>query len=344
MKLCSISNYTHKGYINEFFIYNKLSSLLGIGIEDSFNFYNPNIAYTINKNYTHLLVYFDYKTTSIQGYDELLSEIKIPKIFIIDTIPPKHEEINKEFIDTFLKNNIYSFTCLSKNLQEILYKKHANGIILFSDKDKNLFEKYYIKTNNIPKIVIPPSLGKEKEIKINYNNFSPNKLLGYNGVPSYANGFTFIGNALNNLPELQLSVFGTHGRTDLNNELLINDILEKVPNVKFRGRLKNYNKFFKLYHIYPNLSIYDSFDYFTFKSLLNGMVPLLTKNTGTSSYFQSYPFICSLDDNSIKYNLELILKTPPNYLKEILDNIAENLRELSDEKCLSKYQTFIKNI
>ena len=67
MKLCSISNYTHKGYINEFFIYNKLSSLLGIGIEDSFNFYNPNIAYTINKNYTHLLVYFDYKSTSIQG-------------------------------------------------------------------------------------------------------------------------------------------------------------------------------------------------------------------------------------------------------------------------------------
>ena len=344
MKLCSINNYTHKGYINEFFIYNKLSSLLGIGIKDSFNFNNPNIAYTINKNYTHLLVYFDYKVTSIQEYDELLSEIKIPKIFVIDTIPLKHEEINKEFIDTFLKNNIYSFTCLSKNLQEILYKKHANGIILFSDNDKNLFEKYYTKTNSIPKIVIPPSLGKEKEIKINYNNFSPNKLLGYNGVPSYANGFTFIGNAFSNLPELQLSVFGTHGRTDFNNEILINDILEKVPNVKFRGRLKNYNKFFKLYHIYPNLAIYDSFDYFTFKSLLNGMVPLLTKNTGTSSYFKSYPFICSLDDNSIKYNLELILKTPPNYLKEILDNIAENLKELSDEKCLSRYQTFIKNI
>ena len=344
MKLCSVTNYNNKGYINELLICSKLSSTLGIQSKDSFAFKDLNSVYYINKNYTHLLIYFDYKVTSIQGYDEFLKDITIPKIFIVDTIPHKHEEINKYFVDTFLKNEIYSFTSLSQNLQETLYKKYADGIVLFSDLDKQLFNQFYNISDIVPKVVIPPPLGKEKDLKINFDNFSPNNLVGYNGVPSYTNGFQLIGKTLSQSPQYTLDVFGTHGRTDFNTEQLFNSLLSELPNLNFKGRLKNTEKFYKHYHTYINVALYDSFDYFTFKSLLNGMVPLLSKNTGTSSILKSYPFISTPNLDSVKYTLELISKTPIDYLKEILSNTLEDIKQLSDEKCLNKYQTFLSNI
>lgn len=344
MKLCSVTNYNNKGYINELLIYNKLSSTLGINNKDSFTFKDLNSVYYINKNYTHLLIYFDYKVTSIQGYDEFLKDITIPKIFIVDTIPHKHEEINKNLIDTFLKNGVYSFSSLSQNLQETLYKKHADGIVLFSDLDKQLFNQFYNTPDNILKVVIPPPLGKENDLKINFDNFFPNNLIGYNGVPSYANGFQLIGETLYQSPSHTLDVFGTHGRTDFNTEQLFNSLLSELPNLNFKGRLKNTEKFYKHYHTYINVALYDSFDYFTFKSLLNGMVPLLSKNTGTSSFLKSYPFISTPNPSSIKYTLDLISNTSTDYLKEILLNTLEDIKQLSDEKCLNKYQTFLSNI
>ena len=74
------------------------------------------------------------------------------------------------------------------------------------------------------------------------------------------------------------------------------------------------------------------------------MVPIIGKDTGTSSYFKSYPFIAEPNPQSIRYNIELILNTPLNYLKEILLNAIVPLKELSDENIKEKYQTFLKKL
>lgn len=344
MKLCVITNYTNTGYINEPLIFQKISSVLDITEEDTFDFLDFNSAYNVNKNYTHALILFNYKTTSIQPYQEYLDEVKIPKIFIVDTICHRHEELNKEFVNNYLKDYQYSFTSLSKELQSLLYEKYADGLIFFSESDKHLFQQYYPTVSNKTIEVIQPPLGKKKEITINTNNLTPNTLIGFNGVPSYSNGFVSIGRTLNELKNLNLNIFGTHGREDLNNELLVNNIIESSPNIQFRGRLKNYNNFFKLHHIYLTPAIYDSFNYFTFLSLLNGMVPIVGKDTGTSSYLKSYPFIAEANTQSVKYNIELVLNTPKNYLKDILFNTLDSLKELSDENIKEKYQTFLKKI
>ena len=344
MKLCVITNYTNTGYINEPLIFQKISSLLNINKEDTFDFLDFNSAYKVNKNYTHTLILFDYKSTSIQPYQEYLDEVKIPKIFIVDTICHKHEDLNKEFVDNHLKDYPYSFTSLSKELQSLLYEKYADGLIFFSELDKYLFQEYYPNVHNKPSSIIAPPLGNQEEIKINFDNFSPNRLVGFNGIPSYQNGFLSINHTFQYINGINFNVFGSHGREDSNTELLFNDTLEKSPNVSFRGRLKNNNNFFKLHHIYLNPSLYDSFDYFTFLSLLNGMVPIVGKNTGTSSYLKSYPFIAEPNLQSVKYNIELVLNTPEDYLKDILLNTINSLKELSDENIKEKYQTFLNKI
>lgn len=344
MKICAITNYSNTGYVNEPLIFQKISSVLDITEEDTFDFLNFNSAYKVNKNYTHALILFDYKSTSIQPYQEYLDEVEIPKIFIVDTICDKHKDLNKEFVDNYLNNQPYSFNGLSQDLNSILYENYADGLIFFSELDKHLFKEYYPKAFNKPSTIIPPSLGKKEDIKINFNNVSPNNLIGFNGIPSYQNGFHSIGNTMSNLPNTNLNVFGSHGREDSNVELLFNHILQNNHNIKFHGRLKNYNNFYKTHHIYLNTAIYDSFDYFTFLSLLNGMVPIISKNTGTSSYFNSYPFIADPTPQSIKYNIELVLNTPMGYLKDILSNTLGFLKELSDENIKEKYQTFLNKI
>ena len=69
-------------------------------------------------------------------------------------------------------------------------------------------------------------------------------------------------------PKYNLNIYGTHGRDDIMNEMIVNHLTTNSDNIKFNGRLKNSEKFFKDNHIYFNLSIYDTFDYYTFFSLL----------------------------------------------------------------------------
>ena len=51
MKLCVITNYINTGYINEPLIFQKISSILNITKEDTFDFLDFNSAYKVNKNY-----------------------------------------------------------------------------------------------------------------------------------------------------------------------------------------------------------------------------------------------------------------------------------------------------
>ena len=344
MKLCIITNYGNTGYINEPLIFQKISSILDITKEDTFDFLDFNSAYKVNKNYTHALILFDYRVTSIQLYQEYLEEVEIPKIFIVDTICHKHKDLSKEYVNKHLKNHPFAFPSLSQSLNELLYEKYADGLIFFSELDRQLFKEYYPKASNKPSAMIPPSLGKKEDIKINFDNLSPNTLMGFNGIPSYQNGFFYIKNTMSHLQGINLNVFGSHGREDFTTETLFNTNLHNTPNIRFNGRLKNYNNFFKLHHIYLNPAIYDSFDYFTFLSLLNGMVPIVGKNTGTSSYLKFYPFVAEPNLQSIRYNIELILNTPVDYLKDILSNTLVSLKELSDENVKEKYQTFLNKL
>lgn len=337
MKLSIITNYTSRGYVNEQFIFNKLCSTLDIPSNDIFDFNTTNTAYNINENYTHVLVLIDYKITNVNIYKECLDNITIPKIFIIDMVPQKHKEI-------YLKEKISShfpFTSLSKHLQNLLYDQCADGFIFYSKLDQDLFKDYYIVDNKKPSTIIPPSLGKKEDIKIKFKDFKPNKLIGTNCSPSISNGFLNFSNIMGNLKDYSLDIYGAHGREDVFGEGIINDLTSTLPNINFKGKLKNTKLFFSSHHIYYSAVIYDSFDYFTFLSILNGMVPILTENTGTSSFFKSYPFQSNGTPESIKYNINLITNTHPDYLKEILTNTLKGLLELNDSLSKEKYYTFL---
>ena len=89
MKICIITNYIDKGYVNELFILDNLISTLNLQQKDIYSVSDVNLSYSINKNYTHVLVLLDFKVTSLLSLTPFLDNISIPKIFVIDTIPEK---------------------------------------------------------------------------------------------------------------------------------------------------------------------------------------------------------------------------------------------------------------
>ena len=52
MKICVVTNYNNKGYINEKLIFDSLFKTLNILPQDIFDILDINSVYKINKNYT----------------------------------------------------------------------------------------------------------------------------------------------------------------------------------------------------------------------------------------------------------------------------------------------------
>ena len=170
MKVCLITNYDNRSYVNEKFIHDQLLVTLSITSKDCYDFSNTNSAYSINKQYDFALITLDYKITSIEKYDKFLGEVKIPKIFLVESIAEKHKEVCMSFLD--YRSTL--FTSLPTVHQNLLYSKYSNGLIFYSELDKRMFDEFYNVDKSIARTVIPPSLGKKKNIKVDFKNLKPN--------------------------------------------------------------------------------------------------------------------------------------------------------------------------
>jgi len=344
MKVCIITNHLNNSYINDSLIHDRLITTLGLTPKDVFNLSNPNSAYQVNREYTHALILLDYRASSLHPQKTYLSEIKIPRVFIVDSVPQVHTELDNFFSNNILKTSSH-LSILSKDQQFFLYNEYADALIFYNQEDIELFSSFYHLTKPTPVAVIPPSLGNEHDIKVNFNTFLPNKNIGFNGSPSFGNGMFNASTTLSHIPTYSLNIHGNHGRADIPNEILINYMTGLNPNVKYWGMLKNKLKFFQENHIYYGASQYDSFNYFTFISILNGMVPLLSSQSNTSEFFPDYPFI--VDIHSEKQIPNMVLKisnTPEHQLKDILNAAANKLKHLNHQNSQEQYHNFLNSL
>jgi hypothetical protein len=126
--------------------------------------------------------------------------------------------------------------------------------------------------------------------------------------------------------------------------MIANHLTSTSNRIKFKGRLKNDEKFFKDNYIYSNVSIYDTFDYYTFFSLLNGSVPIISNTSGTSSFFKSYPFIVNNSLDSMSNVLEVINTTSVDDIKDILNTALEGIKHLNNDNINQQYIKFINSL
>ena len=344
MKLCIITNHQDKSHINDSQIHDRLITTLGLTPKDVFNLSDVNSVYHVNNEYTHALILLDYNVTTIVPHKNYFEELNLPKIFIIESIAEHHKTVGVHFSKEILKSNHINYIGLSIEHQSFLYKEYADAFIFYSNKDIDLFNTYYPNIGEQPLYVIPPSLGEEKDIKVNFDYFSPNKNLGFNAEPSYSNGILEISEALFSTSEYSFNIYGNHGRTPINTQTLLNYITQKNKNIRFKGRVNNNRQFHLENHIYCNTTLYSSFNYSTFTSLLNGTVPLISDLSGEVDFFPSYPFITKLDPLSIRNTLSNISNTPPEQLKDILNSATNNLIELNDNNSKEHYYKFLNSI
>jgi len=344
MKVCILTNYNvRRDSVNELLIYNRLVKTLELAPCDIFNITDRNIEYTINSNYTHVLVILDYEMTSITTSRDILTELKIPRVFIIDTVPEEHRELDDYFTKVITRNPVSRYVGLSHKLQTLLYEDYADGFVFYSRLDQDLFENFYKLVKEKPVIIIPPSLGKEADIGVDLSHFSPNNSIGFNGTPSFANGLLTLYQAIKESSKYSVNLYGSHGRGALNNELLVNELTENSQAIKFKGKLRDYANFFKTNHVYYDVSIYGGFHYFSYISLLNGMVPIISTVSAQKEYLSDYPFIVEPNEESVKSTLDKVYKTPPGILKQVINQYGASLVELNDERSREYYSKFLKS-
>jgi hypothetical protein len=344
MKLCVIHNYNGKGYINEILTLNKIINSLQILPEDIYEFNTPNIVYNLNKNYTHTLIFMDYRVSSIELYKNFFDELKIPKVFIIDTIPHHNKKINEEFINSNVNGVVNIFCGLPIEHQMLIYENYSDGFIFLNHNDVKLFQEYYPLKNEKPFSIIPPSLGKKEDLKINLNNIKPNNNIGFNGYPSSHSGIFDLLKISQFNPNYNFNLYGSHGRDEVLNEMIINHLTMSNPKIKFKGRMKNDEKFFNENFIYGNLSIYDTFDYYTFLSVLNGSIPIINEKSGTSEFFKDYPFIINNKIDVVTNKLNEINNLTISNIKDVLNNTLNHFKKFNDEDNYEKYINFFNSL
>jgi hypothetical protein len=342
MKLCLITNYVNKGYIEETLILNQLIDTLELLPEDVIEFKNENQVYSLNQYYTHALVLLNSEITSYQYIVNFLSELTIPKIFIVDTIPEVEKDLNTEFVKNFSIEKDYVYSTLKTNEWNELYSL-SDGFIFYNEKDKHLFNEKYI-SNKVVSCVIPPSLGKKEFVKLNEQNIIKTNNIGYNGTPSYSKGIfhlEFYSKYLNNF---NFSLYGSHGKNPVKNENIVNYLTEKYPNINFYGKLKDYNKFYLNNYIYYDCSLYNSFSYFMYLSLINGVVPIISKNTSSSEYLSDYPFSIEYANiESFNNIFNQINNISVSELRSILFKTVEDISWINNSNCKNLYKEFITN-
>lgn len=344
MKVCIITNYIDKGYVNELLILDNLISTLNLQQKDIYSISDVNLSYSVNKNYTHVLVLLDFKITSLLSLTPFLDNIFIPKIFVIDTIPEIHKNIDVDVLKHYDYKSDSSYNSLSKNSQNILYNDYADALIFYSNLDFNLFTSYYEIQSDKKITIIPPSLGKEKSITFNPSFFKSNNNIGFNGIPSFNNGFGHLISSLASLSDYNLNIYGKHGRSPFTTQPLINNATASYSNICFKGQLRDSVNFYKNNHIYANVGLYNSFDLPTLYSIVNGMVPIISPNLPISEFLPNYPFVSNCDYNEIIKTIIQIKNTSDSDLKDILYQEVNNIKFLNDNFLKEKYHFFLNSL
>jgi hypothetical protein len=343
MKICLVTNYLNKGYTEEIEILNQLKITLKLSSSDVVDFSNANKVYDINNDYTHVLILLDYHITSYKYILNFISELTLPKTFIIDSIPEVEEMLDKQFTGHYSATKDFYFPTIQKENWNKLYLL-ADSFIFYNDIDYLEFTRTY-DLENIKKEIIPPSLGKKEDIVFNFQNVIKNKNIGFIGSPSYSKGIFHYGYLHNQNPTYNFSMYGSHGKNPLKNESIANHITTNCNNSKFCGRLKDKNKFYLNNFVYYDFALYSPFSYFMYKSLINGVIPIISKNTSSYQYLPNYPFASEyMDISSFNQQLLNIENTPVSELIEIMSMYVEHLSNtLNDDIIKNIYYKFLKS-
>ena len=78
--------------------------------------------------------------------------------------------------------------------------------------------------------------------------------------------------------------------------------------------------------------IYNSFSFSMYKSLINGVIPIIGRNTSSHLYLKDYPFIAEYMNTDSLYNqIQQIQNTSVSELIPIMSNTVNNIKHLNDK-------------
>jgi len=254
----------------------------------------------------------------------------------------------KEYIEECVKYYFPEYEIAENDIDNsiVYYKRLFNisgKIVLISHKEQEHFiEKYEYPD----KIKIIYNLIDERQV--DYNNIKKNYNLGYLGRLSYRKGILTLLSVMEYLSDYNLRIHGDINRVtekDLIGAFFARFLSEK--NIFYRGVIeRNDKEAFSNYYKEISLSLlpslYEPFGYAHVESMLNGVFPIIGKNTGTVDVFgEDYPFICGDDVFELKGLIEKYMSFSISDLNDLAKIIDKKFDKFRYEEFSRKYQELI---
>lgn len=271
-----------------------------------------------------------------------LKKIKLKKIATIHSVPDEEVKYLKDCLSFYFPTSTYRSENLYSDRYERFFLKLLDGIIFYTETDRKIFKEYF--TVNIPTTVINPSIDYIRK-NIYSNEIMVNNRLAYLGRVDYRKGLLCSLNSMEFLKDKILNVYGPVDKNQQYNKVILQHFLGKRTNIKHYSSVTDRSKYYNTHFIFLGNSLYEPFGFSHVENLLNNVVPIIGKSTGTQEVFGiDYPFAVGDSVPDLVNTVQAIYKSTPEALTSVLDKVKMRLNTLTDSSFKDSYLKFCNNI
>lgn len=346
MKFCIITNVpltTLNGISRYILNLLKIFKLKEDVVYNVFSLTDTEIEY-INANFDFVSIQIGVLgTMNGEGFKiQKLKKIKLKKIATIHSVPDEEVKYLKDCLSFYFPTSTYRSENLYSDRYERFFLKLLDGIIFYTETDRKIFKEYF--TVNTPTTVISPSIDYIRE-NIYSNEIIRNNRLAYLGRVDYRKGLLCSLNSMEFLKDKILNVYGPVDKNQQYNKVILQHFLRKRTNIKHYSSVTDRNKYYSTHFIFLGNSLYEPFGFSHVENLLNNVVPIIGKNTGTHEIFGSdYPFAVEDSVPQLVDTVNRIQNTPVEKLQNILKIAKNNLETFTDPFFKQNYISFCKEV
>lgn len=346
MKFCIITNIS-TGTVNGISRYiENLRHTFGIKEEDVFHIsdLSADTVQYINTNFdfvsvqTGLLQVENGESMRLQ----ILKKIKLKKIATIHSVPDEEVRLLDECMENYFPTGKYHSGVVYGKRYEKFFLTLMDALIFSTYRDKEIFSSFY--NLQIPSSIIIPSV---EYILKNIENTQINKNgnLGYLGRIDYRKGLLCSLNSMHFLNRYKLKVYGQLVRSLSHNKVILEHFLKKHSNIEYNGVLINKKHYFRDTFIFLGNSLYEPFGYSHIENLVNNVIPIIGKDTGTQEIFgKEYPFVVGDSVPELVNTVNKISTINVEELQDVLNHTITRIQDLTDLTFKENYSNFCKQI
>jgi len=234
-----------------------------------------------------------------------------------------------------LRNGLKVFFILKDKIFEHILFRYSDLQLFLSKRSIKLAENYFnirhekvaIVPNGLEEVYIEPKINSIEESE------KPLQIVFVASLKRPEKGIEFILKALQSIPfSFVAYIIGDH---KVNDEIVNQGTLHYMPIMEHRALME----FFSDKHIFISASHYEPFSISVLEAMYQGLVPIMTSETGLSEYIEDgiHGYVCNYGDTKSLVDILTLLHSDRSMLERASTAAKEFALQMTWEKIVERY-------